>query len=827
MRYQNFDIWIDKGNGGGYPLRAVSEYFGEGRGILRLEPRSEETQEDLDRLARRDTDRDFLSRVGSELYDHLFQGEIGALFQQCHGGLLGKENEGVRLRLRIEAPEIAILPWELLHSPTMGCFLGTLVRFPLVRYLELLQPIRAFETQPPLRILVAIPESRAPYPVLDAETERANLIRALEILGDSVRYTILDGNATRTRISDSLMDAPYHCFHFIGHGVFQGDRGFILLNSENGGMDHVDQEQFAGLFRNHETMKLVVLNSCKGAEISSSRPLVGVAPQLVKLGIPAVVAMQYAIYDEVAVLFAREFYRSLFKGRNRGRIEVAISHARNRLASDFPDERAMATPVLFMRAREGLLFHLVTGSRVKDIPISTEAMHTTQAALETHKSNIDILEEHQKASFDPLVGDELHKEVEELHRLKQRLRFRNYSMATAVFVVFFVFFLAWISFFDFLTLDTKIESYTIWLGDLFTEKTFSDQILLVVVDNETERFLGKAFDKSWRREHGLLVEKLSEAGAKVIAFDMFFEEPGPLDEGFINSVRRARELGTAVIVGFRDLEGREPKLVEGLRGAVSGFGSLCVGRKLGYARTASLAIRKKNNHHIPSLTLKALAAYQGRDNFAIDRASRQISIWKSGAEPTKIGFSNLEIAKQNQPYCPAIRRGDSSADIFIDLSPAQVLRDPSRRCAYERVLDPSGSVEPKEFTGKIVLVGVEKGDRFPVYRGLEREYRSGVELHADALNTVLNGVNIHSLRQVGQLFIMICLGLVGAFIRCWTPRAHGSLRIVLVFVVLITYLAGTVYLYSQYRILMNTVYHVGALLLAYWLVGKIERRWFS
>ncbi len=102
-----------------------------------------------------------------------------------------------------------------------------------------------------------------------------------------------------------------------------------------------------------------------------------------------------------------------------------------------------------------------------------------------------------------------------------------------------------------------------------------------------------------------------------------------------------------------------------------------------------------------------------------------------------------------------------------------------------------------------------------------------MELHADALNTVLNGVNIHSLRQVGQLFIMICLGLVGAFIRCWTPRAHGSLRIVLVFAVLITYLAGTVYLYSQYRILMNTVYHVGALLLAYWLVGKIERRWFS
>jgi len=176
-------------------------------------------------------------------------------------------------------------------------------------------------------------------------------------------------------------------------------------------------------------------------------------------------------------------------------------------------------------------------------------------------------------------------------------------------------------------------------------------------------------------------------------------------------------------VGIRDLDGDEPKLVAGLRQAVSGLGALCIGRKLGYARMAPLAIVKKDKRYIPSLTLKAVAAYQGGKIVDVDRDSQQITIWNSYTGLTKkIGFSNLEIVEQNQPLCPAIRRGDYSADIFIDLSPAETLRDPSRRYAYEEVIARTSPDELEWFKDKIVLVGVEnKGDRFAVYRGLERE----------------------------------------------------------------------------------------------------------
>ena len=95
-----------------------------------------------------------------------------------------------------------------------------------------------------------------------------------------------------------LLEQRCHCFHFIGHGIFQDDRGCLLLNIEDGGIDYAGEQQIAGLFRNHESMKLAVLNSCKDAEVSSSRSLVGMAPQLVKLGIPAVVAMRFDLVGE-------------------------------------------------------------------------------------------------------------------------------------------------------------------------------------------------------------------------------------------------------------------------------------------------------------------------------------------------------------------------------------------------------------------------------------------------------------------------------------------------------------------------------------------------
>ncbi len=122
-------------------------------------------------------------------------------------------------------------------------------------------------------------------------------------------------------------------------------------------------------------------------------------------------------------------------------------------------------------------------------------------------------------------------------------------------------------------------------------------------------------------------------------------------------------------------------------------------------------------------------------------------------------------------------------------------------------------------------VGVETdAESFEVGLG---EKRYGVELHADALNTLLKAVPIRSLATTGQFVIMLCLGLVGAFIRYWMPQSRRSWRISLLLAVLVAYLASTIYVYSQYHVLLNTVYHASALLIAYWVAGKVEQKWFA
>jgi len=819
MHYQNFDLWIEPGNGNGYPLRALSEQFGIIRDSMELSPNDPKLQESLRRLDHRETDRDFLVHFGSELYSHLLTGKIDALFQQSYGAVMSREDWGLRLRLRIEAPELAVLPWEFLYSTMAECFLGTMIRFPILRYLDFHKPIRKLETPFPLRILVAIPGRIENYAVLETENEKHDLQEALSDVQDLTEVTFLENKVSITDISDELLQKRYHCLHFIGHGQFQDDHGYLLLNNGRGGGEAVDETRFAELFRNHETLKLVVLNSCKGASGSSTRPFVGMAPRLVQLGIPAVVAMQYAIYDDVALEFARTFYRSLFKGWSKGNVEVAVSEARNHLAGRFPNDRDMATPVLFLRAPEGVLFNPVTGSFWHDLPWKRQNFHTQQAVGQTYEKNLTILWDSQQYDPAPATEQAIRENLKEFESLKQRIRFRNYLLATIPGVILLFFYLSWTSLFDLFTLDTRIETGTIWLGDRFATKTFNDELVLVTIDDKSEQFFGKPFDISWRREHALVIDRLSKAGSKVIAFGLTFDSGSEFDDELIQAVRVAQQRGTAVVIGTAAPKDTE---VELLWKAVDGYGPCCMGKKLGLASVASLAVFQDGGPCVQSFTLATLAAYHDTKLCAADQERKVLSLCNTdGRGLETIHFSALEPAKQDQSDCQ-IRKGDGVADLFIDLSPLDALRDPSRRHSYESFFQNLNIEEQVDFEGKIVLVG-KAGSKIETPEG----ERFSFDLQADAVNTILNGVTIRSLGQSGQLVIMIGLGLLGAFVRYRIPPRPHYLRISLFLFFLFLYLGSTIFVYSQYHVLLNTLYHVGAFGTAYWATGKVEKKWMT
>ena len=64
-----------------------------------------------------------------------------------------EQNKGLRIRLIIEAPEIAVLPWECLYDPQEGDHVCLLRETPLTRFTALTRDIDVLTIKPPLRIL--------------------------------------------------------------------------------------------------------------------------------------------------------------------------------------------------------------------------------------------------------------------------------------------------------------------------------------------------------------------------------------------------------------------------------------------------------------------------------------------------------------------------------------------------------------------------------------------------------------------------------------------------------------------------------------------------
>lgn len=808
MYYHNFDITIDNAGLDGYPIRASCELSGEGRSILALAPGSHDLLDELHALEGLNTDMESLVVLGKMLYQGLFTGEVGVIFQQSLGAVQRQNGTGLRIRLMINAPELAALPWEAMYLPNERCFIGTSIKTPLVRYQELPQAVTNLTVSLPFRMLVVIPDSISPFPEIDAETEKQNLLKALKAIAGHIEVTWLEGRVTWEALSDQLTENEFNCFHFIGHGVFHNGRGALVLQDDKGGADYADESRIASVFKNLPAMKLVVLNACNGASVSTSRVLSGLAPTLVVSGIPAVVAMKYAIADEAAVLFARRFYRSLFLGGDSGRIDIAMAQARSHLSGEVQNARDFCTPVLYLRSRQGVLFETITHGTLPNIPWTRNARDGARAIYETYR------EQHQ------LTGDAgAAVRMEHIRRL-DLLRRRGQLIATGTVIVLFLF--SWVGLFDILGLDTRAEMYTVRVGELFTEVPFHEKIMTVMTQEE--------IDKEWRRtRHPVLLDKLSMAGAKVIAFDLVFAEPSAYDPPFVQAIERAKARGTKILAGIGAVKEQKERIAPVIAAALSAPGcNVCVGRKLDCTRSIPLAILKTDPggrvQGYFSLSLAAYAAYMGEDPRAspsVDLIHRQILLTTRNGS-VSIPFAETIRAKFSD-RCDSIDPGDTVCDMIIMPTSLGALRAPSRHISYEEVLIRSVEQLKPDFSGKIVLVGGSGEDRFRENR-LQPETRCGVELHAEALNSLLNEVSIRPLASIWQLIIILVMGFLGGFIRGRLYNRTSIARGVAAIGSLALFLGTVVLLYGGYYLLINILYPIAAFWLSYYFIGKIDRR---
>jgi hypothetical protein len=367
MEYVDFELEIGARSGRAYALSVLRSPAGEPRGtFLPLDRRTLEVRLlGLENALLRSgatqrrvapPDEAPVRALGQELFGALLNGEIRACYQQSQR-MTRERGKGLRLKLRIQLPELAALPWEFLYDPGEEEYVCLSRRTPIVRYLETRYPPPPLDLRPPLRILGVV-SSPDGLPKLDTPAEQARVEQSLSDLREAglVDLLWLPGQ-TWSHLQTALWAGPWHIFHFIGHGGFDAERdeGVLAFANDDGTKRLLTATEFGRLLGDHDPLRLAVLNACEGARGGLRDVFSSTAATLVRRGVPAVVSMQYEISDGAAIQFGTRFYAALAHNLP---VDAALAEARIGMSVATSESAEWGTPVLYTNSPDARLFNL-------------------------------------------------------------------------------------------------------------------------------------------------------------------------------------------------------------------------------------------------------------------------------------------------------------------------------------------------------------------------------------------------------------------------------------------------------------------------------------
>lgn len=364
-----------------YPV-IITSLAGSTSGTLRLDVTNAAFQTNLSRVSSIEPNVALRKEFGEILFNALFNDVIRDRWSFSVGGA-----EGLRIRLDIQAPELAMLPWELMYHEDIG-FLSTATNFVLSRYLRVLElPQQRIEDK--VRVLLVAQSPQGLPEILAEEFDQLQV--AIAETGDAVELTVLE-NKPIAELQQALERQNYHILHFLGHGI----GGSLALTNPDGQLHRIEDDQFAQLLQGRHSVKLVVLNACSSGQHDGNRLFSGVGPALVKKRLPAVIAMQYpAVNLSTAANFSRQFYAALANGYP---IDLAVNQARNFLsAGDLLDGRDWSTPILYVGTRRGeMLFWSFSKKQVAvSVPLTVPKVELPNALAE-YVEIIQTIQRHVK-----------------------------------------------------------------------------------------------------------------------------------------------------------------------------------------------------------------------------------------------------------------------------------------------------------------------------------------------------------------------------------------------------------------------------------------------
>jgi len=333
---------------------------------------------------------------------------------------------------------------------------------------------------------------------------------------------------------------------------------------------------------------------------------------------------------------------------------------------------------------------------------------------------------------------------------------------------------------------------------LYVPSPLSDKIVIVAIDDESLGAYGRSVATWSRQLHADLVKTLNSAGARVVAFDVIFAEPTDADTVFAEAIRTAQQTGNRTrtvlaIAGKQDAIHAEP------------------GKLIRYDQML-----------VPVAPLQNAAAIIGHVNLLADPDSRVRRLplvvqtpdtqWLSLSAAVYLSYLRIPAAAIPQvvniaPDTAAITPQrlvpvDHSAQMMINyFGSAKTFPIYSYRAVHE------GEVDPAVFQDKIVLVGALNAsgitDRYLVPISLRGEPMAGVEILANAIETLIQNKPLQPQSHLSEIMNILFMTLLGGLIL-GQVRWYLSLTIYCVLLIANFLLASIVF--STLHIVMTLLY---------------------
>ncbi len=273
----------------------------------------------------------------------------------------------LRLRLRIDPPDLAALGWERVFAPIDGNWqpLAAAAATPFSRFVlaqgwERPAPV----TGRPLRMLavIASPANLAEFELDPIPTdERKALHDLLDGLPDVTVTYLESGTATPPTMNAirAALAAGYHIVHFLCHGAATEDGTALFLEDKDGKVDRALADRLLGAFAAVKTKPLLCfLAACETAARSRHDAFVPLGPALVEQGgASAAIAMSDQVGLDTARLFTGQFYARLL---SHGVADLAMNEARALVQ----DQWDWGVPVLFCRLADSQLIDFPVGTPI-------------------------------------------------------------------------------------------------------------------------------------------------------------------------------------------------------------------------------------------------------------------------------------------------------------------------------------------------------------------------------------------------------------------------------------------------------------------------------